>query len=205
MAAVEPRDDSSTFKTKAGLIADYLDLVFARRLVNDLPSSGAHLDREAVRLVERLRGGVSIDKLRTLLAEEAAALDYDFTGMKTYGLRSNNSRQVRYLLARLTGFVETACERGDDMHRYLDAQRPFEIEHIWANHFERYQPETGTRAVFDSTATASAHCYSCGSRITPVTRISPTRTRSSSTNARTTSRAPSMSTTENETRPSTSS
>lgn len=150
LAAVDTRDDSSTFKAKTKLIADYLDLVFTRRLVNDLPSSSIHLDREAVRLVERLRGGVSIDRLRTILAEEVAALDYDFTGMKTYGLRSNNSRQVRYFLARLTGFVETACERGDEMDRYLDAQRPFEIEHIWANHFERYQPETGTRVVFDS-------------------------------------------------------
>ncbi|WP_445525336.1 restriction system modified-DNA reader domain-containing protein [Streptomyces cyslabdanicus] len=70
--------------------------------------------------------------------------------MNTCGLRSNNSRQVRYLLARLTGFVETACDRGDEMRSYLDSRRPFEIEHIWANHFDRYQPETRTRAEFDS-------------------------------------------------------
>ncbi|MBT2418034.1 DUF1524 domain-containing protein [Streptomyces sp. ISL-22] len=57
---------------------------------------------------------------------------------------------MRYLLARVTGFVETTCERSDDMASYLNASRPFEIEHIWANHFERYQPETGTRAEFDS-------------------------------------------------------
>jgi hypothetical protein len=150
LAAVESRDDSGVFKAKAKIIADYLDLVFVRRLVNDLPSSGAYLDSEAVRLVERLRGGVSFDKLRTVLAEEVAALDYDFTGMTTYGLRSNNSRQVRYLLARLTGFIETECERPDEIGGYLDARRPFEIEHIWANHFERYQPETSTVAEFNS-------------------------------------------------------
>lgn len=150
LAAVEERDDSAIFKAKAKLIADYLDLVFVRRLVNDLPCSGAHLDREAVRLVGLLRGGVSVSNLREILAREVSALDYDFTSMNTYGLRSNNSRQVRYLLARLSGFVETACDRGDEMRSYLDSQRPFEIEHIWANHFDRYQPETGTRAEFDS-------------------------------------------------------
>lgn len=150
LAAVGPGDDSSTFKAKAKLIADYLDLVFVRRLVNDLPASGTDLDREAVRLVGLLRGGVGTDKLREVLAREVAALDYDFTGMNTYGLRSNNRRQVRYLLARLTGHVETACARGDEMSRYLDSRRPFEIEHIWANHFDRYQPETPTHAEFDS-------------------------------------------------------
>ncbi|GAA1606923.1 DUF262 domain-containing protein [Kribbella hippodromi] len=148
LAAVEPKDDSASFKTKAQLIADYLDLLFARRIVNDLPSSG--LDSYAVRLVERVRGGVSVDKLRTILAEEVSALDYDFKNMKAYGLRSNNSGQVRYLLARLTGFVQTSCGLTDDMAAYLDTSRPFEIEHIWANHFERYQPETNTRAMFDA-------------------------------------------------------
>ncbi|MEU0130606.1 DUF262 domain-containing protein [Streptomyces sp. NPDC006289] len=150
LAAVEQRDDSAVFKEKAKLVASYLDLVFARRLVNDLPCSGVHLDREAVRLVGLLRGGVSVSRLREILAREVSALDYDFTGMDAYGLRSNNSRQVRYVLARLTGFVETACERGDDMRSYLDSRRSFEIEHVWANHFDRYQPETGTRAEFDS-------------------------------------------------------
>ncbi|MFD7765581.1 DUF262 domain-containing protein [Streptomyces sp. NPDC059787] len=150
LAAVGPGDDISTFKAKAKLIADYLDLVFVRRLVNDLPASGTDLDREAVRLVGLLRGGVGVDRLREVLAREVAALDYDFTGMNTYGLRSNNRRQVRYLLARLTGHVETACARGDEMSRYLDSRRPFEIEHIWANHFDRYQPETPTHAEFDS-------------------------------------------------------
>ncbi|MEV8419630.1 GmrSD restriction endonuclease domain-containing protein [Streptomyces niveus] len=150
LAAVEPQDSSATFKLKANLIANYLEVIFARRLVNDLPSSGGHLDREAVRLTGLLRGGVSVDGLRVILAEEIAALEYDFTGMTTYGLRSNNTRQVRYLLARLTGFVETACGGADEMDKYLDAQRPFEIEHIWSNHFDRYQPETNTRASFDS-------------------------------------------------------
>lgn len=150
LAAVEERDDATTFKAKAKLVADYLDLVFVRRLVNDLPSSGIHMDREAVRLVSLLRGGTDISKLREILAREVSTIDYDFTGMNTYGLRSNNSRQVRYLLARLTSFVETGCGRSDEMRDYLDSQRPFEIEHIWANHFDRYQPETGTHAEFDS-------------------------------------------------------
>ncbi|MFG1814469.1 DUF262 domain-containing protein [Kribbella sp. NPDC049174] len=148
LAAVEPKDDSGTFKAKAKLIADYLDLLFARRSVNDLPSSG--INSYAARLIERVRGGVSVDKLRTILAEEVSVLDYDFKSMKTYGLRSNNSGQVRYLLARLTGFVQTGCRLSDDMAAYLDVSRPYEIEHIWANHFERFQPETGTRAAFDS-------------------------------------------------------
>ncbi|NEC14901.1 DUF262 domain-containing protein [Streptomyces sp. SID8014] len=150
LAAVHPRDSLATCKAKAKLVADYLDLVLVRRLVNDLPCSPADLDQEAVRLVGLLRGGLDVSRLREVLAEEIARLPYDFDAMKTYGLRSNNSRQVRYLLARLTGFVESSCSRSDEMGAYLDGRRPFEIEHIWANRFERYQPETKKRPVFDS-------------------------------------------------------
>ncbi|MFB8418635.1 DUF262 domain-containing protein [Streptomyces albidoflavus] len=150
LAAVHPRDSLATCKAKAKLVADYLDLVLVRRLVNDLPCSPADLDQEAVRLVGLLRGGLELDRLREVLGKEIAQLPYDFDAMKTYGLRSNNSRQVRYLLARLTGFVESSCSRSDEMGAYLDGRRPFEIEHIWANRFERYQPETKKRPVFDS-------------------------------------------------------
>jgi hypothetical protein len=148
LAAAEPRDGSADFKAKAELIAKYLDLYFVRRVVNDLPSEPIHLAGEAVRLVERVRGGVNLGKLRAILAEQVVGIEHDFTAVRTYGLRSNNSRQVRYLLARLTTFVETGCGKSDDIPVYLDTRRPYEIEHIWANHFKRYEPETKTKATF---------------------------------------------------------
>ncbi|MER6531667.1 DUF262 domain-containing protein [Streptomyces sp. NPDC001508] len=150
LAAIDPGDDASTFKEKARLIADYLDLVFVRRLVNDAQYAGSHLDREAVRLVGQCRGTTDVAKLRRILSTEVAQLNLDFSSMSTFGLRSNNSRQVRYLLARLTAFVQTGCGRPDESGNYLDEHRPFEIEHIWANQFERFQPQTHTRAEFDS-------------------------------------------------------
>lgn len=150
LAAIDPGDDRSTFKEKAQLIADYLDLTFVRRLVNDAQYAGPYLDREAIRLVGQCRGRTDLTKLRRILSTEVAQLDLDFSSMSTFGLRSNNSRQVRYLLARLTAFVQTRCGMPDESGNYLDEHRPFEIEHVWANQFERFQPETRTRPEFDS-------------------------------------------------------
>ncbi|MEU6443373.1 DUF262 domain-containing protein [Streptomyces sp. NPDC047046] len=150
LAATRSTDSSGVFKEKARLIADYLDIVFVMRLVNELQSSGEHLDTEAMRLAGLLRGGVESAELKKILAREIGALGLDFSGVATYGLRSGNRRHVRYLLARLTGFVETGCGRADEMDSYLDGRKPFEIEHIWANDFTRYQPETRTRIKFDS-------------------------------------------------------
>ncbi|MCO8307300.1 DUF262 domain-containing protein [Streptomyces sp. RKCA744] len=150
LAAIDPGDDTGTFKLKARLIADYLDLVFVRRLVNDAQYAGSQLDREAVRLVGQFRGRTDVAKLRRILSAEVARLNLDFASMATFGLRSNNSRQVRYLLARLTAFVQIGCGRPDESGNYLNEHRPFEIEHIWANQFERFQPQTRTRAEFDS-------------------------------------------------------
>ncbi|WP_433340628.1 GmrSD restriction endonuclease domain-containing protein [Streptomyces sp. CA-253872] len=150
LAATTASDDSGRFKEKARLIADYLDMVFVKRLVNELQSSGEHVDAEAMRLAGLLRGGVETAELRDILAREISALGLDFSGVATYGLRSGNRRHVRYLLARLTGFIETGCGRKDNMDRYLHVRKPFEIEHIWADDFTRHQPETRTRIRFDS-------------------------------------------------------
>src|SRR5690606_1041322 len=69
-----------------------------------------------------------------------------------FGLRPGNAAQVRYLLARITAFAERECGRRDDIAAYLDAgrPRPYEIEHVWADKFERYQSEANTKTRFDA-------------------------------------------------------
>jgi hypothetical protein len=148
LAGLRPDDDSGTFKEKARLLAAFLDLLYVRRFVNNEASDPADMDAEVDRLVPLVRACTGAKELAVLLGAEIVVLPYYFDGMVTFGLRADNRRQVRYLLARMTAYVERECGRPDRMAEYLDQMRPHEIEHIWAAHFDRYQAEVKTHRNF---------------------------------------------------------
>ncbi|MER7891052.1 DUF262 domain-containing protein [Micromonospora sp. NPDC094482] len=148
LAAIDPDDTDAQFREKSFLVAAYLDLVFVRMAVNNRIGKPDDLDAQVLPVILDLRACRDIDAVAKALGRRIAELDVDFTGVKRYGLRADNRAQVRYLLARLTAFVETECGRPNEIVRYLDKDEPFEIEHIWANKFERHQPEVKTESVF---------------------------------------------------------
>lgn len=148
LAAIDPEDTDSEFWKKANLAASFLDLVYIRKLVNGSISKPADLDAEVYDLVPLVRSVQSYDQLRTLLSKRIAELEDEFSGMSKFGLQPNNSRQIRYLLARVTAFVEFECDGNDDFPKYVDREQPYEIEHIWANKFDRHQVEVKTPQAF---------------------------------------------------------
>ncbi|MFF8692995.1 DUF262 domain-containing protein [Streptomyces sp. NPDC015144] len=142
LASVRDTDSQEAFEAKAQLLASYLDLVFITRTVNNDPAVQAQdFFEEVKRLLPSVREASAIDDLRDLLGREAANLG-SFDAVKRFSLH-NNRRQVRYLLARLTGFVEAECGKPDLVDQYLGRGAPgiagpavpWEIEHIWANKF----------------------------------------------------------------------
>ncbi|GAA4930931.1 DUF262 domain-containing protein [Streptomonospora halophila] len=152
LAAVSPTDDLDEFWRKTVPIAGYLDLLYVRRFVNDRARQPEALDDEVAHLVPRLRDCRTGDDVRNLLSQEIAGLDDDFTGIAAtkFGLRHDNRKQVRYLLARVTAWVEKECGKPDPIADYLRRQRPYEIEHIWADKPERYQSDAPTLAKFNA-------------------------------------------------------
>ncbi|MFJ3625456.1 DUF262 domain-containing protein [Streptomyces albidoflavus] len=139
MAAVREDDARKDFLRKAKLLASYLDLVFIVRTVNnDGAVQSQDFVDEVYRLLPAVRAATSLDEIRLLLGREAAELS-GFSVVKNLTLH-NNRRQVRYLLARLTAFVESECGRPDLVDEYIGfsgegTENPWEIEHIWANKY----------------------------------------------------------------------
>jgi len=147
MAAIGPNDSDTVFREKARLVAAFCDLLLARRMANYAGLQSGDLARQIGALVEPLRAAQSLESVRALLAAEVSGLEHDFAGLETFGLRSDNRKQVRYLLARMTQWVETQCGQPDLIVDYLGfgpSGRPYEIEHIWADHFGPYADEVGT-------------------------------------------------------------
>jgi Protein of unknown function DUF262/Restriction Enzyme Adenine Methylase Associated len=158
LAAVRADDTTGTVQQKAALVSGYLDLLFVYRLITIGAADTGVLEDDVLSLIVRLRVCDTLEALRSTLvdelADESTRLGDAFAQtpkLKSFGRTPHNAPQVRYLLARLTAFVETARGRANPIEQYLDAERPFEIFAIWGEDFARYSAEAGgRRSTFDS-------------------------------------------------------
>ena len=96
-----------------------------------------------------IRGETS-SELATLLSERLLAEGETFASNDRFRLHGMNGRQVHWLLARMTDYVETRAGR---VSRYAEySQRGgndgYEVEHIWANHPELHAKEFSHPADF---------------------------------------------------------
>jgi hypothetical protein len=147
LAAVTPVDDDETFRQKARMMAGFLDLFVARRMVNYRNFGYSTIAYTMFNLAREIRD-LDVTELADTLASRCAELEDTFGAAEIFRLHGRNSSHIRYLLARMTAWVEGRCGGALGFADLVDRGRsdPFEIEHIWADHPER-QP-TLTEAAF---------------------------------------------------------
>ena len=141
MEAVTPDDDEATFILKAQLVASYLDLFVARRIVNYQNYGYNTIAYTIFNLAKDIRN-LDPDGLRDKLRQRVSDLP-SFDGTKHFRLVYQGNKSIRYLLARMTSWVEQECREENRFAEYVDRYRsdPYEIEHIWANKFEAHRKE----------------------------------------------------------------
>jgi hypothetical protein len=75
-------------------------------------------------------------------------------GLSDFRLNQFTKRYIHYLLARMTSFVESSSDLGDDFPRYMNLlpdsyKNPFQVEHLWPDHFEEFRNEFQTFEEFN--------------------------------------------------------
>ncbi len=146
LAAVTPDDDHQTFRRKATLVAGYLDVFVARSMVNSHDFRYSAVEHRMFALAREIRD-MDADTLAKRLGEEVALIPDGFDPVATYSLRPRNRAYVKYLLARIAGWLDSQCGTGHDFSTYVRSGKdlqPFEIEHVWADKFE-HQPHLARR------------------------------------------------------------
>lgn len=142
LAATTPDDDLATFQSKTRLIAGYLDIFVATRMVNSRNFGYSTIAYTIFNLARDLRNR-GLDELREILADRVADISEGFEGVENFRLTQRNRSHILYLLARMTAWVEVQSGRSNKFQEYMDRslRKPFEVEHIWANKFERHVDE----------------------------------------------------------------
>jgi uncharacterized protein with ParB-like and HNH nuclease domain len=143
LAPLRTSDSQDVVRTKLALVASYLDIFIARRIVNFRNFGYSTVQYTMFNLSKAIRD-LDIPALSARLLVEVAALDDGFEGVDGLALNQRNRGQIRHLLARMTDYMELGCGyAGPGFSGYVDrtAPKPFEVEHIWADKYDRHQDE----------------------------------------------------------------
>ena len=142
LAPLLPTDDEATVKAKLKLTADYLDCWLNRRLWNFKSIDYSTLQYATFLLTKELRN-LSLETLRDKLITRLTSDQTEFPLDDQPYLNNWNAKSLHRQLARFTHWVE---EQSGQPGRYLEyivrsGKNAYEIEHLWANHFERHTDE----------------------------------------------------------------
>jgi hypothetical protein len=140
LAALEPNEKPDEIRRKVALVADFLDIWLARRVWNFRTISYSSIKYTLFILTKELRGR-DAHNLSEFLREQLDEQPERFALGPRFRLHKQNYRQVRHILARLTHWVDTQCGLSSNFEDLISRgrARPFEIEHIWADHFDRFK------------------------------------------------------------------
>lgn len=142
LAPLLPTDDEASVKAKLKLTADYLDCWLNRRLWNFKSIDYSTLQYATFLLTKELRN-LSLDALRDKLIARLTSDQTELPLDDQPYLNNWNAKSLHRQLARFTHWLE---EQSGQPGRYLEyivrsGKNAHEIEHLWANHFERHADE----------------------------------------------------------------
>lgn len=151
LAPLTIEDDDETVRKKIALVARYIETFVVRRSVNFRKFSASSITYTMYSLVKEIRR-LSVDDLRHTLSSRLEKMQEGFDGMAHFKLHGQNYRFIKFLLSRMTAFVEQKSGINTTFETYHQpAQgKPFEVEHIWANKFDRHTEEFDQQHEFES-------------------------------------------------------
>ena len=154
LAPLRLEDDSDTAWRKIRLVTTFADIFLARRMVNFRRNGYSTLQYTKFNLTKDIRDK-SLDELREILLGYLDGMWETFEGITghnwgTYALNNFSGRSIRYLLARMTAWIEREAGKNVNFLNFLwDAKgKPFDIEHIWANRYQKHKDDFNSEDEF---------------------------------------------------------
>jgi uncharacterized protein with ParB-like and HNH nuclease domain len=137
LASIKVGDTNETFRAKANLVATFIDLMITRRMSEYKNYGYSPMYRPMFQLAKELRD-LGLEEVREVLKARSEEQPESLDSMLNLRLTKTNKPEIYYLLARITSWLE-----GETTSKYFERRRndPYEVEHIWANKFERHKDE----------------------------------------------------------------
>ncbi len=142
LAPLKSTDSPDMTRQKINEVARYIEAFAVRRSINFRNFGASSIRYTMYTLVKELRGK-DIDALQTLLQGKLGEMDEAWDGLAQFKLHGMNRRFVKFLLSRITGFIEQQSGDARSFSTYFVAlgSKPYEVEHIWADKFKEHRNE----------------------------------------------------------------
>lgn len=142
LASLSPSDSIQEANKKINLVANYLEIFCVRRSINFRNFGATSIRYTMYTLVKELRGK-SLEELQALLMIRLEDMEESWDAFDRFRLHGQNKGFVKYLLSRLSGYVDELAGENTNFGHYFHRSmgKPFEIEHIWSQHFGEHTDE----------------------------------------------------------------
>ena len=149
LAPLTPDDDPPAVTKRLRLVSHYLDILITWRIWNFRSIAYSTMQYAMFLVMRDIRGKDPLT-LAQLLYGKLQKEEENFEHNSPYHrreiglyLHQQNRRPLHRLLARLTDYVETQSGMPSQYREYVrdSGRNRFEVEHIWADHFEYHQDE----------------------------------------------------------------
>ncbi len=151
LAPLKSTDSADVTRQKINEVARFMETFAVRRSINFRKFGASSIRYTMYSLVKELRGK-DLDSLRALLKGKLAEMPEKWEGMSEFRLHGMNRYFVKFLLSRITGFIEQQSDASTSFSTYFGSpgRKPYEVEHIWADKFEEHRDEFEQRHEFDN-------------------------------------------------------
>jgi hypothetical protein len=142
LASLLPSDSVAMANQKMNLVAKYLEIFCVRRSINFRNFGATSIRYTMYSLVKELRNK-SLEELQALLQAKLESMEEGWAAFNRFRLHGQNKYFVKYLLSRLSGYVDELAGENTNFTHYFHkgTGKPFEIEHIWSQHFVEHKDE----------------------------------------------------------------
>lgn len=142
LAPLKPMDSPDVTRQKINEVARYIETFTVRRSINFRKFGASSIRYTMYSLVKELRGK-DLDSLRSYLQDKLEEMGDSWDGLAEFRMHGQNRRFVKFLLSRITGFIEQQSGLSTNFSTYFISQgaKPYEVEHIWADKFEQHREE----------------------------------------------------------------
>jgi len=140
-------ESQETSDRKLELVGRFTDILVSRRIWNFKAIAYSTMSYAMFTVMKDIRS-LSISDLATTLREYLLKMDetFDFDGLYVH---QQNRGQLHHLLARMTDHLTVASGQASNYVELTNgAKVRYEVEHVWANHFERHTDEFQHEADF---------------------------------------------------------
>ena len=142
LAPLNVNDDDQLVDKKMNTVAKYIEAFAVRRSVNYRKFAASSIRYTMYSLVKEIRNK-NLDELNKTLSDSLAEMEEKFEGMSSFQWHGQNRRFIKFLLSRITAFIEQKAGMNTTFDTYYHSPngKPFEIEHIWADKFDEHRDE----------------------------------------------------------------